>query len=275
MLRKTSTLALLVGLMAGASPAFATIELWAGNPSAPRLFTIDDLSDGTPMTSKSQAFFYDGLAYSMTAGILYGVNADGANSDFFTLDGNGAHTIVASNIGYNVDDIVFGPGGTLYGGNRAGQFFSINTATGTRALLGTGANPIVALAYDPISGIVYGGNDESQILCGVNSGTACGELFRINVANGAQTMVDGDVGRNIHGMAIHPVTGVLYAGNDLSIAGTSDFFQINKLTGAVTMLDETSTFDIQAMTFVPEPGTAFLLASGLTGLSIAGRRRRS
>lgn len=275
MLRKISALALLTSILISASPAFATIELWAGNPTAPRLFTIDDPTDGTPMTSKSQAFFYDGLAYDMTTGILYGVNADMANSDLFTLAGNGAHTIVAANIGYNVNDIVFGPGGILYGGNRAGQFFSIDTATGTRTLLGTGANPIVALAYDPVSGIVYGGNDESQILCGVNSGNACGELFRINVANGAQTMIDGDVGRNIHGMAIHPVTGVLYAGNDLAIAGTSDFFQINKLTGAVTMLDETSTFDIAAMTFVPEPGTALLLAAGLAGLGIAGRRKRA
>lgn len=262
MLRTIRNLALSAGLVALAAPALAVPVLYGGN-DFPRLFTIDDLSDGLPNTSVATGgFVMNGLAYSAADATMYAGN----DTRFFKVSSSGVFTDIDPTGTYDVNDLVFGPGGVLYGGNDT-RFFSIDPTTGAMTNINASVtNPINALAYDPVSGLLYGANANGII----NQS----DFFTIDPTTGAQTMIDATLGERVYAMAVHPLTGVLYGGYTDSVTSTTRFFTIDKATGSTTLLGSgTSRYGIGALTFVPEPGTLVLLSAGLLGLAVGGRKR--
>lgn len=257
MLRKITTLAALAGLL-GAAPALALpVALYGGNNDNGRFFRVDDLSDGNPMTSiVVNGYNIRGLAYDFANGVMYGGN----DNQFFSIDlVTGAQTLVDGSVQYDIQDMVFGPGGLLFGGNDS-RFFSIDPATG--AMTSILLNPtygIRGLAFDAQSGLLYG------------TGGTQNRFYTIDPGTGAQTLI-GDMNAMVDAIAIHPETGVMYASLN-PILGSGNWYSVDKATGAVTLLGSSPTFPSSGLAFVPEPGTALLLGAGMLGLARFGRRR--
>lgn len=279
MLRKIAALAVAAGLVAAASPALATSELYAGNEwktsynANAEFMRVNDISDANPMTVIASSLpnnGIEGLAWDSNAQIMYGASANGSNSSFFKVNvSTGATTEILHGTTYWVKDLAIGAGGVLYGGDSSGHFFTVNKTTGAMSLIGTGAREINALAYDSVSGKMYGSN-------GGGNGVNDTYFFSINLSNGAQTQIGGAITTgNIYGMSVDPATGVLYgAGWYNSLLGDyGTYVSINKTTGATTLLNGGTPQPMNAIAFIPEPGTLLLLGTGLLGLGIAGRKK--
>jgi hypothetical protein len=281
MLRKIATLALAAGLVAAASPALATSELYAGNETAAswnanrEFMRVNDISDADPITVISSGLLTDGihaLAWDGNAQIMYGGARTG---DFFTINpATGVLSLIADT-GIQYNDLAFGPGGKLYAGTDSGsygQIMEINPATGglvSGGLYVNTAQPIAALAYDPVSGIMYGSN-------GGTYGANDTNIFTINLTNGVQTNLATNITTgNIYGMAVDPATGVLYGAGwyNTYFSDHGTYVSINKTTGATTLLNGATPQPVNALAFIPEPGTMLLLGMGLVGLGISGRKK--
>src|SRR3954447_24168376 len=76
-------------------------------------------------------------------------------------------------------------GATLYGataGNtNTGDLYTINTTTGNASLIGSIGFAVTGLAFDPLTGILFGSTSRNSI--------SPGSLITINPATGAGTLV--------------------------------------------------------------------------------------
>lgn len=114
--------------------------------------------------------------------------------------------------------------------------YTVDPATGV-AMLVTGIPNVHVyaggLAYDAATDILYATGVE-------NSSTGISRLFTIDRVTGAATAI-GAVGSGINlsfgGLAIHPLTGVMYATGDNGFQSTA-LFTINKATGAATLIGQ-------------------------------------
>lgn len=264
MLRKIRPLALAAGLVAVASPALAT-PLYGGNTS-PRFFSVDDLSDADPMTSISTGGYQvQGLAWNFSTNTMYGGN----DTRFFSVNPNtGAMTSINSSITYSINDLVFGPGNVLFGGNDAGRFFSIDPSTGAETLIALDLNwQTKGMSYDSVTDILYG--------VGKYTPDDSFRLFTIDPGTGAKSGIvnwGSNSSNDLRAIAIDPVTGVMYGATN-PLIGTGNVYTINKSTGAKTLIQGSPSYGSSGLAFIPEPGTMLLLGMGLVGLGISGRKK--
>ena len=256
MLRKFTPLALAAGILC-TTPALALPVLYGGNTSG-RFFSVDDLSDGNPMTSISTGG-YDmaGLAYDFDSGSgLYGGN----DTRFFSIDVHtGAQTVIDGSVDYDIQALVFGPGGVLFGGNGS-RFYSVDPTTGAMTNIKNNVDyGIRGLAYDRQAGILYG------------TGGTLNRFYTIDPITGNQTLINGNTA-GLNDIAIHQLTGVMYGGSN-PLIGSGNWYTIDKATGVATLASGSPSFSTNSLAFIPEPGTAVLLAAGILGLGMAGRKR--
>src|SRR5258705_6236464 len=126
------------------------------------------------------------------------------------------------------------------------QLFRINPITGAATLVGTygltGSEEIRTLAYDMVSGKLFGTSDPSNV------------LYEIDPSSGALTLV-GTVGiASLGGMGAD-LLGNLYAVKE----DTGGIYLIDKVTGTPTLLSTTSVTYISDLAVRPEDGTWFAI----------------
>ncbi len=117
-----------------------------------------------------------------------------------------------------------------------------------------GLSQLIGLAYNPVNGLLYGYDSDTEALYTIDAGT------------GAPTLVGSS------GLSIAAIGGMDFAPDGtLLLAEGSDLFLVDPNTGAFTAAGNTG-LNASALSFrVPTPGTAALL--GLGGLAAARRRR--
>jgi hypothetical protein len=133
--------------------------------------------------------------------------------------------------------------GELFGTDAiGGHLLRINTVTGAGTIVGTIGFPVPSLAFDPITGILYGGE-----------GAGIPNLYTVNPATGAATLV-GNTGLGlaaIGGMDFR-TDGVLFAAvNIIGDGGTGSetLATINKATGLATIVGFFGVEGMEAIAF--------------------------
>jgi hypothetical protein len=154
-----------------------------GGAPARRLATIDPSTGvATIIGTLSDDFSY--LAFR-ASGVLYGVTGDGAATPetLYTINTSTAAATLVFPLGNGADGevIAFGGDGLLYhsSGNLTALFESVNVDTQLVTPIGSTFSEMLGIGFHPGSGVMYGSNLVS-------------ELFTINLATGARTLV-GDM----------------------------------------------------------------------------------
>lgn len=240
---------------------------------------------------------------------LYGM--DDATNTLYSIDPNTYALTLIGSTGVSTGDfgdLAYNPNsGTAFwiAGRGNNNLYTINLATGAATLVGSyGVNDMFALAYDPATGKLYGGDTS-------------GNFYSLNTSTGAATLI-GNNGVYAGGMTYRPDTGQLI----LNAAGSGNFYSINPATGAATLLGNAGfvndnglawdgdkglyfadTWSAQLLTIdpttfaqtqvsglngdpfdgliyvsggntgVPEPGTLVLIGTGIVGLASKLRRK--
>ncbi|MCB1746144.1 MAG: PEP-CTERM sorting domain-containing protein [Gammaproteobacteria bacterium] len=270
------------------------------------------------LATLAAAFGIPGTASAMA--MLYGNNFSGP-SPLFSIDtGTGQATSIASAM-VDVGDMTSNQVDTLWGVtlNSSNNLISIDALSGaitnTVALTGTdlqfGGGSITSLAYDPITGVLFGntstgfgdtvggddlytidplsgavslvgrigfdnvyalGFDQLGGLFGITNG---GELISLNLATGNGSLIAGGLGGSLFDMASNPDDNTMF----VSMAGSQSLATINLGTGALTPVGPYNNGDannVVGLAFladrsVPEPTTLALLGATL----VMVRRRRA
>jgi hypothetical protein len=223
----------------------------------------------------------------------------GTNTLFASSGLNGAHpgslftlnptTGVASLVGPTgspaVTALAFEANGTLFGAGSSSaqsvgdELIRINPATGAGTLVGPfgpGIDGMAALAYNPRTGVLYGGGGEFS---GNGNFT---NLFTIDPATGAATLIgpllpDSQAGIMVLTGLTFDSSGTLFgsfaSGNPASdpSSAAQAVITIDIPTHSFTTLGQTQQLSDLVAVAVPEPSTLALLALG--GGALAGWRR--
>lgn len=257
-----SLVASLVAMAAGAASA-ADPVLWVSD-SAGRLETINVVTGATSLVGNMGRAMFD-IAFDPT-GQLYGIDG----SALYSIDSNtAAATLIGGSGGGNINSLVFGSDGTLYGASNA--LYKFNVANGSRAAVGPtfsgGVNSSGDLAF--IAGNLY-----------LSALSSPDRLVRLNTTTGANTDV-GSIGfGSVFGLA-SPNGADLYGfsgGAVLSIdVGSGAGTLISTANGAPLSAVFGSAFFAEAAPTpaVPEPSTYALFAVGLAAVGFAARRQRA
>lgn len=234
----------------------------------------------------------------------------GAPTPLFSVNqSTGAITAIGPSGVDSVGDLTSNPAsGQVWGVSIASnQLVSFNTSTGVGTALTTitGARGITSLAYNPVSGRLYGNESISFssvntdilyeinpatgvatlvgpigfgnvfALAFANNGTLFGvsdnsdELISISTVSGAGSLIGATGLFSIFDIAARPEDGVVFAAD----SGTSSLYTINLGTGATTLVGAYgSTTNIAGLAFVPAPGAAAMLGLGV--FTLGARRRR-
>ncbi len=161
---------------------------------------------------------------AQAAQVLYGATGSGgALSTLYTINPlTGAGTAIGP-VGYSITGLAFDPTtGILYGGTSRGSgthgLITINPLTGAGTfvgLYGTGFESMADITFDA-SGQLYGFLEPSS-----------DDLYRINKATGAATLVGNSPGSAVTGLAFDN-SGVLYQ------EAAGNLFILNPVTGLAT-----------------------------------------
>lgn len=249
----------LVLIAATAIPAAAlTLYACAGGASGyglSALYTVD-VATGvmTPVgtlhvgSSATNQMYHGGLAYDPYTDHLYGLSCDSTGAAaLFLINRLDASMSVVGYCGAGplqdfcggglAFDLVSGKLLAVAADNGPGlsQLFEINPSSGAASLIGPNTNRgtyLYGLGCDPQTGILYGN--------GFVDFNVQSLLFQVNKASGASTVVGSHglgLGRqmNYSGLAIHPVTGDMYAFGSVS-SSQAGIWRVSKTTGAATLV---------------------------------------
>ena len=248
---------------------------------------------------------------------LYGVDYPASATLYGVNQSTGALSAIGPVGLDNIGDLTSDNVSTIWGVQiTTNDLVTFNPSTGVGTLgpsisgtSSTGAPvPIVSLAYDPVSGVLYGNTsvpyggvtadqlftintttgaaspvgligsnsvfalafDTSGVLYGVDGS---GNLITISTLTGAGTTV-GNTGLGaVYDIAFDPTNDVLFAAD----SGTSSLYTLNASTGADTLVGSYgSSTNIVGLAFlnVPEPFTLSLFGAGLFGVGVMGRRKK-
>lgn len=182
------------------------------------------------------------------------------------------------------------------------------TITGTGGAAGGPAYPIVSLAFDPLTDVLYGNTSVGygpsvDELFSINTTTGAatdigstgdtaiyalgfsqagalygidgsGNLVDVSTATGASTVIGNTGLTAAYDMASDPSTGIMYVADN----GTSSLYTVNLGTGAVTDVGPFgSSPNIVGLAFLgtPEPSTVTLVGLGLAALALGLYRKRT
>jgi hypothetical protein len=181
--------------------------------------------------------------------------------------------------------------------------------TGTGGPAGAAPLPIVSLAYDPLTDVLYGntsvpyGGATADELFSINQATGAataignigetevyalgftqngtlygidgsGDLDSINTTTGAGTVIGATGLTGAYDMASDPSTGIMYVAD----SGTSALYTIDLSTAGVTEVGGYgSATNVVGLAFLgtPEPGTIALFGTGFAAILLFARRRRA
>ncbi|MDY7093883.1 MAG: IPTL-CTERM sorting domain-containing protein [Acidobacteriota bacterium] len=202
-------------------------------------------------------------------GVLFGATGGGSSS-IITIDPDtGVETLVGVHAFGAVNGLEF-VGNTLYGaffesggmgqeGNPNAQLVTVDQATGVLTVIGdiTDINPVRGLAYDSITGTMYGVGSE---LTRPTEGITGDLLFTIDLATGTPTPI-GNTGAEITGGIEFGPDGTLYGGiafggGDAAapegiLFNDGDLVTLDPATGAATLVGSTGVNPLSGLSFVP------------------------
>ena len=258
----------------GSTSAGGAGELYILNPATGAM-----LQDIGPLNDLASLNYpVTGLAVNPVTGVLYGSTGNavaGTEARLITINPATAQvTVIGSfNAGpvntsgtpATMTDLAFDSAGNLYGIGSIGgpQLYSINPLTGQATAIGSTGLASTSGGGLAISGanVFYGTPTPSRF--GTYSPT--GAYSNIAAPNlpigGAYAAIDFDQNGTLYGLDLGP-------GPDLA----SHLVIINPATAGVTDLGASVT-RLDAIVFVPEPGSASLLLVGVAGF-LAARRRK-
>ncbi|MBI3885972.1 MAG: hypothetical protein HY302_09630 [Opitutae bacterium] len=210
-------------------------------------------------------YSFGDITWNPVTSTLFVVDGRGSNSLFRYDPATGAATFIGTHgitdlfgLAYDTDNNV------LYGATFSGTLalYTLDQNTGTATLVGNTGVGIGGLAYD----------STRHMLIGINDGG--GQLFQLNTATGAATLLASPGGTNDSGISFDPVTNRLFAfdfsGNLFSYDIANNFARTTLLTG------QGAHDGIAVVTSpIPEPAAWAQLGAGLGALFLAaGYRRR-
>ncbi len=89
---------------------------------------------------------------------------------------------------------------------------------------------------------------QNGVLYGITNGQSNNRFLSIDIQNGQGTLIGQTGFENIHGMAVEPVSGVIYATANNS-AGSTSLLRVNSQQGDAYVTAEMPQFNLRAMTF--------------------------
>lgn len=246
--------------------ASADPVLWVSD-SRGQLAKIDVLTGATTLVGNTGTQMFDiafnasGQLFGVDGTALYSINSSTANATLIGVMGNTT----------NINSLVFGADGTLYGASNGLYKFNIGTGLVTQI----GAN-FASLASSSGDLAFVGGNLYLSTL-----GVPSDRLVKLNTSTGANTDV-GSIGfASVFGMASPNGTNLYgFSGNQV--------LAINTATGAGTLLSTANGLSLGAVygsaffteavppiPAIPEPSTYALLIAGLLGLGVMAKRKQN
>ncbi len=238
-----------------AAPAAASSFLVNTSESNSRLYSVDAVTGGSTLIGSTGVAFLSDIAMSPT-GDLYGTDG----SDLYSIDPSDASSTFVGNIGaIFIVGLDFTDAGVLWGVDEgSNEVWTIDTGTGS----GT---------FEFGTGVVFNGDiahDSGDIFYASGQFLAERNLFELDA--GAESATDQGLiaGGTFTTGLDYDINGTLYA-----FMSDGDIYEIASpaTSGAGTFSAASGLSIAGATEFVPEPGTALLLAAGLVGL--AGGRR--
>jgi hypothetical protein len=236
-----------------------------------------------------------GLAFD-TSGALYGTTVSNTTFDpagvgprLVRLDPLTGTPLFSSPITFDgapleINDLATDPAtGLLYGVSLStvdfvSSLYTIDKTTGAAALRGSTGVIGVSIAFSP-TGALYMASATFSM-----PGTQTGSfLSTVNPANGALVttvpVAPLPSGNLVHigGLAVHPITGTIYAsGREATVAQRGDVYTLTP-TGSATLVGSTRVGELGDLAFtpIPEPATVALFGLGLAAAGAFRRRRVS
>jgi hypothetical protein len=263
------------GVIYAATAAGAAGELYILNPANGSVIQdVGPLNDALAVN-----YPITGLAFHPTTGVLYGSTGNAGTVDALLVTINPATAQVTVVGPYNAGptntngdpttmaDLEFDPSGNLYGVASIGgpNLYSINALTGQATLVGAnGASTSTTGGGLAISSAnVFYGTPTASRFGTYNSSTG----VYTNIANPVKPTGGGAYG------ALSWGEGTLYG---LNVGSGSPpptaLVSINPANGAVTLIGNTLN-SLDAITYIPEPGTASVMALGAV-MALSRRVRR-
>lgn len=242
------------------APALADPNLWIGD-EAGRLARVDVATGTVTLVGRMGVTMAD-IAFDPFGG-LWGVSYDSA---LFRIDTRtGAATVVGGLGTVGVNSLVFAADGTLYGASN--RLFTIDTTQGKATPVGN-----TTLAYTSSGDLAFVGG---QLLLAGN-GHPSDQLLRLDLQTGS--------GQLIGALGVDAVFGLAAAGPQaLYAVARTRIYGVDPATGRSWLLSDYAgqglsnaygtAFLGESVSPVSEPAPAGLLALGLLGVALNGRRR--